>query len=537
LDDFKAFMLDLKSMTPIIAIVAPAVASTFPGQYLNFNGWLKSIGVEAVFDVSFGAELTIKSYYEYIKAKSPATVLAQPCPAIVTYCEIYKPEILKYLAPADSPMLHSMKMIKNYYPEYARHRIAVMSPCYAKRREFDETGYGDYNVTFDSLLRYISRKGIELSDYPEVPYEGPLAERAVLFPTPGGLMRTLERYDPDVYNYTRKIEGPGTVYPYLETLPESIREGVAPLLIDALNCESGCSGGTGVPGIKEKTFDQLEYNVRARARELNEYYAKLSKKKKSFFGSRDGGASINKLVSEYWAPGLYNRTYADHSANYRPRTLTPQEREKIIGRLGKRDDGDFFDCPGCGYNSCEKMIMGIHLNVNTPDNCHHYLLQRMSQGRDHINGIYDISNNMHDAVTSSEDSIEAMTQAIQDIDGLSEKIMSVLKSIEGISFQTNILALNAAVEAARAGTHGAGFAVVADEVRNLAVKSASSVLETRKMIESILSNVKNGVRNSRNVKTRFDKILKTTDKIMDISNKIKEELDANSNPKAITTVD
>jgi methyl-accepting chemotaxis protein len=129
-----------------------------------------------------------------------------------------------------------------------------------------------------------------------------------------------------------------------------------------------------------------------------------------------------------------------------------------------------------------------------------------------------------------------MTAAMEDIDGLSEKIMAVLKSIEGISFQTNILALNAAVEAARAGEYGAGFAVVADEVRNLAVKSAASVLETRKMIESILSNVKSGVHNSRNVKARFDKILDTTNQILNISNTIQTELNADSSQPRVMGV-
>jgi iron only hydrogenase large subunit-like protein len=536
IDDFETFMLDVQAMAPMVAIVAPAVASTFPGQYLNFNGWLKSLGIKGVFDVGFGAELTVKSYYEHIKAKLPDTVLAQPCPAIVTYCEVYRPELLKFLAPADSPMLHSIKLIKNYYPEYARYRVAVMSPCYAKRREFDETGLGDYNVTFISLLRHIQENDIDLSQFPEVPYEGPLAERGVLFPTPGGLMRTLERYDPKVLNYTRKIEGPSVIYGYLETLPDSIKKGYTPLLIDCLNCESGCVGGTGVPDVNSKTFDQLEYDVRERAKDINEYYAGVYKEKrpKSRWSKlfrlrkRKGPSSVNSMVAEYWKPGLYDRSYVDHSANYRPGRLLEAERAKIVATLGKTGEGDFFNCSSCGYNSCEKMIMGIHLGVNVPDNCHHYLIQRMSKGRDHISDIFHISNGMYEAVTSSEKSILTMTEAMEDIDGLSEKIMAVLKSIEGISFQTNILALNAAVEAARAGEYGAGFAVVADEVRNLAVKSASSVLETRKMIESILSNVKNGVSNSRNVKSRFDKILSTTNQIVGISNSIQTELDADS---------
>jgi len=50
-------------------------------------------------------------YLEHIKANSPEMVIAQPCPAIVTYLEIYQPELLPHLAPADSPMLHAAKMI------------------------------------------------------------------------------------------------------------------------------------------------------------------------------------------------------------------------------------------------------------------------------------------------------------------------------------------------------------------------------------------------------------------------------------------
>jgi Na+-translocating ferredoxin:NAD+ oxidoreductase RNF subunit RnfB len=61
LDDFDTFMEDLKRGIGIIAIVAPASAASFEGKYLNVNGFLKSLGVQGVFDVSFGAELTGRS--------------------------------------------------------------------------------------------------------------------------------------------------------------------------------------------------------------------------------------------------------------------------------------------------------------------------------------------------------------------------------------------------------------------------------------------------------------------------------------------
>nr|MDH4412625.1 methyl-accepting chemotaxis protein [Rhizobium sp.] len=89
--------------------------------------------------------------------------------------------------------------------------------------------------------------------------------------------------------------------------------------------------------------------------------------------------------------------------------------------------------------------------------------------------------------------VEKAVSAMQEIEGSSKEITTIISVIDEIAFQTNLLALNAGVEAARAGEAGKGFAVVAQEVRELAQRSASAAREIRSLIGKSGNQVKNGV--------------------------------------------
>lgn len=136
--------------------------------------------------------------------------------------------------------------------------------------------------------------------------------------------------------------------------------------------------------------------------------------------------------------------------------------------------------------------------------------------------------------------MEQLMAATKNIDQSSAKIVSIIKTIEDIAFQTNILALNATVEAVRAGEAGKGFSVVSNEVKSLAAKSSEAAKNTSSLIGDSISAAKSGTESSnlaisamqaineciQSIKTLMDEIslasVQQSEMIVSVENRIKE---------------
>lgn len=133
-------------------------------------------------------------------------------------------------------------------------------------------------------------------------------------------------------------------------------------------------------------------------------------------------------------------------------------------------------------------------------------------------------------LNEADQSMQKMVEAMNQINDTSKKISNIIKTIDGIAFQTNILALNAAVEAARAGSAGKGFAVVADEIRNLASKSAEASKNTTALIEASIRAVEEGMK----VAKETEKTLQDVNSASSKSNRLMSEIATASNQQAVS---
>ncbi len=119
--------------------------------------------------------------------------------------------------------------------------------------------------------------------------------------------------------------------------------------------------------------------------------------------------------------------------------------------------------------------------------------------------------------------MEKLTEAIKSISEASHDIEKIIKTIDDISFQTNLLSLNASVEAERAGEAGKGFSVVASEVRNLAQKSGDSANTTHKLVENCIKAVDRGTQIAADTEKVLSEILGENKKIHKLVMEIAED--------------
>jgi len=347
IDDTELFFADLSAGVPVSIIAAPSIKTNIP-EYKKLFTYLKDSGVKKIFDVSIGADICIWAHVKLLKEKKPASIITQPCPAIVSYCKLYRHELLPCLSPVHSPMSCAALYMKKYLG--IEGRIAALSPCIAKKNEFEDTGLADYNITFSMLLKYLSGKK-NIFDSIETQFDQDGSGLGSLFPMPGGLKKNIEYFMGGGIHIT-EAEG-FDVYEKLDKFSQ-VSQDVLPEIFDVLNCTGGCNMGPA--HFNERNIFEIE-------KVMNETRKKATEESK-----REHYKSVYKLYDDTLDLRDFLREYKPVRSGFKG--ITDKDINRAFDLLGKNNyTKQNINCGACGSETCRNMARKIALNVNIPLNC------------------------------------------------------------------------------------------------------------------------------------------------------------------------
>lgn len=410
-DDLESFFEDLKKGQKIAVIAAPAIRNNFM-DYEYIFGFLKAQGVDIIYDVSFGADITTWGYLKAIKEKKLETVIAQPCPVVVNYVEKYKPELINYLAPIHSPMACTAIYMKKY--DKYNGKIAFLSPCIAKIDEIRDTntfGYINYNVTYKKLKKYIEENNINLRSYDKHSFDDIGSGLGLVFSRPGGLKENVEARVKGAW--IRQVEGHENAYKYLDeyALRVGSRKPV-PLLVDVLNCSHGCNIGTGTT--KEVEVDDADFNFNAlKAEKLKERKGKLMKRRMDWlYGHFDKNLDIEDFARRYNVKKVTEL-----------KTPTNNEIGEIFNKMHKTTSKDqALNCSACGNNTCKQMAISIFNELNYIENCTDYNRKEVVFEKNN----FELKNKELEAKN------EEINNILGEVNRLSDERLKATESLKGI---------------------------------------------------------------------------------------------------------
>ena len=440
-DDTTRFFEDLKQGKRISIVAAPAVRVNFH-NYKNLFGYLKSQGVNIIYDVSFGADITTWAYLKAIKDNGLTSVIAQPCPAIVNYIEKYQPELIRKLAPIHSPMTCTAVYLKKYENVYDE--IAFLSPCIAKIDEINDnntSAFIRYNVTFKKLQEYLEKNAINLSSYKECDFNDIGCSLGCVFSRPGGLRENVEVKVKSAW--VRQVEGHEHAYKYLQDYAERLRGNrPVPLLVDILNCPHGCNLGTATTKCVSIDDCDLMFNT-LKEEKLNEKGGKLITKKIDW---------LYKLFDDTLKVEDFFRNYNTNTKVVNLKEPSDQEYADIFNKLHKHSKSEQnLNCSACGYDTCRDMAKAIFNGINAIYNCIDYNRHEVIKEKENIESKNkeleaknnEINNILEEVNTLSNERLkkaEGMTSIIKTLASASDKtskgVEEVNKSVVQIAGNT-----------------------------------------------------------------------------------------------------
>ena len=335
--DVKEILRQIRSGRQVVASVAPSFIADFDvGSIEDLREALFQLGFFDVQEMAIGAEIVSREYEKLIRSGERDVVISSACPPIIQLIRKYYPEMLRYLAPVETPMEVHCKMLREQYPDAF---IVAVSPCFAERAVMNETGCCDSMLMFSDLKRWMHEMGVRPVNHGFAVVRGGI--RARRFARQDGIVKSMDR----VPGWNRvSIDG---VADCLAALDEMRQGGVSRTFLEMTACEGSCVNG---PAIRSNRYENRIRGTVA----VN-----------SYAGENDFGVTATRSIRKEFT--------ADPVQHPQP---AEDEIEAALVRLGKSTAETALNCGCCGYPTCREMASALCLGKAQIEMCLPYLREK-----------------------------------------------------------------------------------------------------------------------------------------------------------------
>lgn len=350
----------IASGAPVYVSLAPSFVANYPGVGIAaMEKALKKLGFAAVEETAIGATVVKREYERLVREGEQDVIISSCCHSVNQLIQKYFPEALPFLAKVESPMLAHCRLIKEHHPAA---KTVFIGPCISKKAEAESySGQVDCVLTFEELSSWMAEEKV----VPEQKQEKQEMSRARLFPTSGGILRTM---DWEEQGYSRlTIDGTENC---INALKEITNGQLSHCFIEMSACAGSCIGGP----VMEKTRRSL----------ISDFLAVDRYAGKEDFAVEQPAESLQKEIPYL---GL-NRQMPGSRAI-----------EEILRRMGKTSPEDELNCGSCGYNTCREKAVAVYQGKADLTMCLPYLKEKAETFSDTIirnspNGIIALNESL-----------------------------------------------------------------------------------------------------------------------------------------------
>ena len=377
---------------PVVASLAPSFAAYFEQVgFASIKRALSLLGFASSEETALGATLVKREYEAHLQQQSMNVMISSCCHSVNLLIRKYYPELIKYLLPVVSPMIAHSIDIKRRIPNA---KTVFVGPCLSKKDEAEGSPV-DAVLTFDELSRMFAEAGI----VPEPVRDSAERSRARLFPTVGGILKSMNLPDTG-YTYVT-VDGTENCKAALSDIAAG---NLHKCFIEMSACAGSCIGGP----VMEK------YNNSP----VRHYQAVTT-----FAGVRDFAVS----------PAENDALTLHHSFIGVP-SLAPSEQEiaEILAKTGKTKKEDELNCGSCGYNTCREKAIAVYHGKADISMCLPFLMEQTERFSNNIlshtpNGILVVNENLE--VQQVNPAAMQMLNIAREADVLGEPLVRLMDPI------------------------------------------------------------------------------------------------------------